>query len=278
MTTTLFQQECLQQIEEKLKELLTFPDSPQEKLFEAARYSVLNGGKRLRPLLVLSSCLSFGGDFAAALIPACALELVHCYSLIHDDLPAMDDDDFRRGKPSLHKQTNEGIAILAGDFLLTYAFELLAQAPNLTDTQRLALVTVLSKAAGGQGMVGGQLLDLETKETPASLEGQTYIHIKKTAELLACGVVFGAIIANAKEHELALSHSAGLDIGLAFQVQDDILDADEQDEDASTFIAHYGLAEAKQVVKKYKLKATASLAALPLQSPHLAELMERMVP
>lgn len=274
----LFQSESIEKIETALKSVLTFPDSSQEKLFEAARYSVLNGGKRLRPQLVLAACSSLGGDFNAAILPAAALELIHCYSLIHDDLPAMDNDDFRRGKPSLHRYADEGTAILTGDFLLTYAFELIATAPLLSEKKKVDLIAALAKASGGQGMVAGQLLDLEASHEKKEAPHLREIHLKKSAELIACGVLFGAIIAGVDAGSLELCRSFGLEIGLAFQVQDDILDADGQDEGKATYVGCYGLDASKRIVQELKTQAVEKLKRLPLKNGHLEELALRMVP
>lgn len=145
-------------IEKKLEELI--PES-KETQFLAARYALLNGGKRIRPLIAVTTVDALGGDSGRAIPFACALELIHTYSLIHDDLPCMDDDDMRRGKPSLHKAFNEAIAILTGDYLLTYAFEILASGSHLKAEQKLELIHSLSKAAGGHGMIRGQVMDIE---------------------------------------------------------------------------------------------------------------------
>jgi geranylgeranyl diphosphate synthase type II len=152
-------QSCKESIERTLDQLLTPPEGPFSYVFHAARYSLLSPGKRLRPLLVIASGEAFGASIEKTLIPACALEMIHTYSLIHDDLPSMDNDDLRRGKPTLHKVYPEGQAILAGDLLLTRSFETLASSPNLTPQQIVDMIGVLSMQAGGMGMIGGQSLD-----------------------------------------------------------------------------------------------------------------------
>lgn len=214
----------LAKIEERLNELLTH--SNECTLFEAARWVTLGGGKRLRPLLLIATVEALNGDLEAALTPACAIEMIHTYSMIHDDLPSMDNDDFRRGKLTLHKKYNEATAILTGDFLLTYAFEVLAKAPNLTPKQSLELIQTLSFRAGGQGMVLGQLLDLEAKVN-VTLEELQRIHQKKTAELLTASLEMGAIIANAPHEMIEQLRSLGAEIGLAFQIIDDVIDVTE---------------------------------------------------
>lgn len=289
MQLDLFEKEYLPQIEAKLNEILTFPECPQHALFRAARYSVLGGGKRLRPLLALASTISFGGSTEHVLLPACALELIHCYSLIHDDLPCMDDDDFRRGKPSLHKHTDEGTAVLVGDFLLTYAFELLAKAPGLNDSQRIQLIQTLAMSSGGQGMVAGQFLDMEAEKAPISKELQRELHSKKTAELFSCALLFGAIAAGRPAKEIASCRNIGLKLGLAFQILDDILDitsseekhgkkvSSDQTNGKSTFITHYGLNGAKQEVAKLTGEIQTEFASLAHEKPLMADFTLRMI-
>lgn len=221
--TDPFFEEYLVKIEKELDQLLTFPDAPQYKLYEAARYMTLSGGKRLRPLLVLATVSACNGPLDLALAPACALEMVHTYSLIHDDLPCMDDDDFRRGLPTLHKKFDEATAVLTGDFLLTYAFEVLSQAPGLSTEQKLLMVQTLALRSGGQGMIAGQMLDIE------SLPGMTLdklkvVHQKKTADLLIAALEIGGIISNVSKSCLNELRTFGSEIGLAFQIIDDVID------------------------------------------------------
>lgn len=206
-------------IEETLAKIIPEQNVPWNILYEAARYSLLNGGKRLRPILTLTVAEALGGAQQDALHPACAIELIHTYSLIHDDLPAMDNDDFRRGKPSLHKAYPEGHAILAGDYLLTLAFETLTKSPGLTDGQKLSLIEVLSDKGGGKGMIGGQILDLEGGATPLET-----IHQMKTGALISAACEFGAIASGYPNRRLLALF--GEKIGLAFQIIDDLLDAD----------------------------------------------------
>lgn len=209
-------------IEEKLAELLDSNLFPPGKLAEAARYAVLSGGKRLRPRIVLATAELFGTSQEKALVPACALELIHSYSLIHDDLPCMDDDDYRRGIPTLHKAYSEGLALLTGDFLLNYAFELLAKAPDLTAEQRVQLVRTLSHRGGAHGMIGGQEIDIDGQifDVTTLLD----VHRRKTAALFIAAFEFGGIIAGLDD----LSHlqSIGEQYGLLFQLSDDLADGD----------------------------------------------------
>ncbi|MDP1834854.1 MAG: polyprenyl synthetase family protein [Chlamydiales bacterium] len=211
-------------INRRLDQLVEETPSPYGVLYSAARYSLLGGGKRLRPLLAVATAEALGADAQTALTPACSLELIHAYSMIHDDLPCMDDDDFRRGKPTLHKLYPEGIAVLAGDFLLTYAFEVITKAPSLTAEQHLQLVSTLAQAAGGHGMVGGQVMDLEAEGKAIDLRALQLIHQCKTGALLSAAFEFGGIVANASDTTMKLLQKLGQQLGLAFQIVDDVLD------------------------------------------------------
>ena len=203
-----------------------------EKIYEAMRYSLLAGGKRLRPILCLATCELMGGTEAMAMPTACALEMIHTMSLIHDDLPAMDNDDFRRGKPTNHKVYGEDIAILAGDGLLAYAFEFVAtQTKNVKPENIIRVVASLGKTVGAAGLVGGQVLDLESEgKLDITAETLSFIHTHKTGALLEASVVTGAIIADADSNDIARLSQYARNIGLAFQIIDDILDITATDE------------------------------------------------
>jgi len=200
-------------------------DSPyHQTLFDAARYSLLAPAKRLRPLFAIAVAESFGVPLEETLNAASALELIHTYSLIHDDLPCMDDDDFRRGRPTLHKIYRESHALLAGDYLLTKAFELIANDPNIDSDKKVKLISVLSEYAGGNGMIGGQVMDLDAENMGVPLDTLEVIHQKKTASLIAASITFGAILGNASAEDQKLLTAFGFEIGLAFQIIDDVLD------------------------------------------------------
>ena len=193
-------------------------------LQEALLYSVRAGGKRLRPLMTLWSCLACGGNSQMAIAPACAIEMIHTYSLIHDDLPAMDDDDLRRGKPTNHKVYGEGIALLAGDALLTYAFSTIAGNINDSDVVQ-KVILALCEAAGAEGMIGGQAADINNENNPEpTLELVQYIHKHKTAKMFEATGRMGAICAGADEDTVNKLGEYGLKLGLAFQIIDDLLD------------------------------------------------------
>ncbi len=214
------------QVETALAESL--PLAYPAKIYEAMRYSLLAGGKRLRPILTIASCELLGGQMAMAMSAACAMEMIHTMSLIHDDLPAMDNDDYRRGQLTNHKVYGEDISILAGDGLLAYAFEYLvkgSQQAAVPVDRTLAAVAHLAKAAGANGLVGGQVVDLESEgQTDVTLETLSYIHAHKTGALLESAVVCGGILAGGSPADLDRLSQYAQNIGLAFQIIDDILD------------------------------------------------------
>jgi len=211
-------------IEAALDEAIAVTEPP--KIYEAMRYSLLAGGKRLRPILCLATCELMGGTTAMAMPTACALEIIHTMSLIHDDLPAMDNDDYRRGKLTNHKVYGEDIAILAGDALLAYAFELIAdRTENVPPAQVLQVIARLGRAVGAAGLVGGQVVDLESEgKTDITVEQLSFIHTHKTGALLEVCVTSGAILAGAEAVDLERLTRYAQNIGLAFQIIDDILD------------------------------------------------------
>ncbi len=213
-----------QEVEQALDAALVV--TKPEKIYEAMRYSLLAGGKRLRPILCLSSCELMGGTSEMSMPTACALEMIHTMSLIHDDLPAMDNDDYRRGKLTNHKVYGEDIAILAGDGLLSYAFEFVATRTRHVPAERLVQVVArLGRTVGAEGLVGGQVLDLESEgKSDVTAETLTFIHTHKTGALLETAVVSGAILTGANEQNIQRLSKYAQNIGLAFQIVDDILD------------------------------------------------------
>jgi len=214
------------EVDRALEALLPLPSGPAARLAETMRYAVFSGGKRLRPVLALAACEAFGGGPGDVIDPAAALELVHTYSLVHDDLPAMDDDDLRRGRPTAHKAFGEAEAILAGDALLTLAFEILATRPVGDETagRRASAVALIARRAGWSGMVGGQLGDLEATRRPPAEAPIEWIHRHKTGALLSASVELGALHAGASPEDCAAMSRYGDALGLAFQIADDVLD------------------------------------------------------
>jgi geranylgeranyl diphosphate synthase type II len=254
-----------------------------EKIYEAMRYSLMAGGKRVRPILCLASCEMVGGTIDMAMATACALEMVHTMSLIHDDLPAMDNDDYRRGKLTNHKVYGENIAILAGDGLLTYAFEFIAsQTENVPAERVLKVITQFGRAFGAAGVVGGQVVDIESEGKPdISLETLHYIHTHKTGALLEACVLCGAMLAGASEETVQRLSRFAQNIGLAFQIIDDILDITQTQEQLgksagkdlaaqkATYPSLLGLAESERQAGQLVEEAKAQLApfgekAIPL--------------
>jgi len=215
-------------VDEALQRYLPDENNVPHDLHNAMHYSVFAGGKRIRPILCLAALEACGGDMAPAMPVACALELIHTYSLIHDDLPAMDNDDFRRGKPTSHKVFGEALAILAGDGLLTEAFVLLSRAEKvrLAAEKRLAVIQEIANAAGAAGMVGGQALDIRTGKNSPDFEGLQCIHRLKTGALIAVAVKAGAILAGANDDKIQSLNVYGSHLGIAFQIADDILNVE----------------------------------------------------
>ncbi|WP_066060681.1 polyprenyl synthetase family protein [Neobacillus soli] len=212
-------------LDSELRTLVERLDAPQS-IKESMIYSLEAGGKRIRPLLLFATLDAFGIDPQKGLLAASAIEMIHTYSLIHDDLPSMDNDDLRRGKPTNHKVFGDAIAILAGDALLTYSFEVIGKIPSefSTPDTKLKLVMEMAKAAGTEGMVGGQVADMEGEGKSLTLEELEYIHIHKTGKLLGFSVLAGAILAEASQNQLNNLSIFARHLGLAFQIQDDILD------------------------------------------------------
>jgi len=261
-------------VEEALEHYLPGEDNIPADIYKAVRYSVFNGGKRIRPILCLAAAEAIGGDLGPAIPVACALELIHSYSLIHDDLPAMDNDDFRRGKPTCHKVFGENIAILAGDALLTEAFVLLSHVEKvrLSAERRLAVIQEIAKAAGICGMIGGQALDVLSGKSEPNENMLREIHRRKTGALIVAAVKSGAIIFNARKDKIQALAEYGINVGLAFQIADDILNVEgnrelmgkETGSDAAhnklTYPSLLGMGKAKEKLAKYINAAEASLS------------------
>lgn len=270
-------------IELQLKQLLT-GDIPAN-LFESMKYSLFAGGKRLRPILVFASYHSFKQDYEKTFRIAAALEMIHTYSLIHDDLPAMDDDDYRRGKLTNHKKFDEATAILAGDALLTYSFQIVATDPLLTDREKVYLIGQLAKASGSEGMVAGQILDMEGEKKQLTLEELERVHELKTGQLISFAVDAGAYLAGATEEQQRHLQDFAYYLGLIFQVQDDILDVTGDAEklgkpvgsdlvnEKSTYPSLLGLEGAKKQMKLYEERANESLRKAKVEASYLADLL-----
>lgn len=258
-------------IEKAIIEKLPACRDNQNEVADAMRYSLANGGKRLRPVFCLEFANCCGLEKRKAIDFACALEYVHTYSLIHDDLPCMDNDDFRRGKPSCHKKFGEATALLAGDALLTHAFELLANA-DLPADKRIKAVSVLTSKGGVPGMIGGQVIDLKYESETPDLSQILLVHKLKTSALISASCLLGCIAAGADEKQLEAAEEFALNLGIAFQIKDDILDVignseelgkpigSDAENNKTTYISLKGIEESQSDVENYTAKALASLS------------------
>lgn len=254
------------QIEAYLESIYApYSQEPQKLIFEAANYSLLAGGKRLRPIFTLDFCKMCGGDPKDALPLAAATEMIHTYSLIHDDLPCMDNDDYRRGRLTNHKVYGEGMAVLAGDALLTDAFAVATRA-DLKDRKQLAnAIGILSECAGSLGMIGGQVLDILSEERKCSEQEVLDIQSRKTGALIRCACALGVVAGNGSEQQLHSAIKFADLLGLAFQIRDDILDvigdaaelgkATGADTGKNTFVRLYGVNRCEELVKQYTQEA-----------------------
>ncbi len=276
-------------VDAHLEKLLPSETTPPASIHEAMRYSVLAGGKRIRPILCLQTARIFTTDVTPALHPACAIEFIHTYSLIHDDLPALDNDDLRRGKPTSHKKFGEAAAILAGDALLTLAFEVVAAAP-VDAERRVAMLTEIATAAGTvNGMVGGQVADLEAEGKPVAKKMLEYIHRSKTAALIRASVTAGALCVGASQEDVARLRRFGEKIGWAFQVTDDILDVEESStalgktagkdiaQQKATYPAVYGLERSHEIANDLATRAIAELTPFADKASRLRDIAEFLV-
>ncbi|MBQ6840209.1 MAG: polyprenyl synthetase family protein [Oscillospiraceae bacterium] len=245
-----------------------YESEPQTELFSAMRYSLLAGGKRLRPVFVFDFCRMCGGDWKKAVHFAAAVEMIHTYSLIHDDLPCMDNDDFRRGKPTNHKVYGEAIAVLAGDALLTAAFSCIASAPYDAQT-RIRAVEILSNCAGEIGMVGGQVLDIQSESRRCTANEVIDIQSRKTGALFRAACMLGVLAGSGDAQQLAAAGDFASNFGLAFQIRDDILDVIGDanvlgksvgtDANKNTFVQLYGIEKCNALVQEHTEKAVAAL-------------------
>jgi geranylgeranyl diphosphate synthase, type II len=293
MDLKLYLKEQCARVDAALDRLLPRETELPHSVHKAMRYSIFAGGKRVRPILMLAACQAVGGDSERAIPVACAMEMIHTYSLIHDDLPAMDDDDFRRGNPTSHKVFGEAIAILAGDALLTEAFKL-ASDPSFTagcdPFALLAVIHEIATCAGSYGMVGGQVVDMESEgRHDIDLATVQYIHTHKTGALIKASVVAGALLGGAVGQQLAAITRYGEAAGLAFQIADDILDiegtTEEIGKDAgsdeargkATYPAVMGLAAAKEEAQSMMDEALRALEIFGAEADPLREIARYIV-
>ncbi len=277
-------------IRQALERLVPPEDEPPQSLHKSMRYSLFAGGKRVRPILAIAAAEACGGDTSGLDDAACALELIHTYSLIHDDLPALDNDDLRRGRPTNHKVFGEAMAILAGDGLLTLSFQVLAQCRQIDAARRVRLIGEVAAAAGTvNGMIGGQVFDIEGEGQPATTQLLDAIHRAKTGALLCASVRLGAIWAGAGEEQLETLSRYGSHIGLAFQIVDDILDVTQTPEQLGktpgkdarqekiTFPAVYGLDNSKAMAQRQLTQAHSALAGFGPEADPLRAIADMIV-
>lgn len=289
MKLSAFFEEDRLAVDAALDRLLPAESAQPSSIHTAMRYSVFAGGKRMRPILCLESARIFATDVTPALHPACAIEFIHTYSLIHDDLPALDNDDLRRGKPTCHKKFSEAIAILAGDALLTVAFESIGATPVPAE-RRVAILTEVAGAAGTvNGMVGGQVADIEAEGKLINPQMLEYIHRSKTAALIRASIAAGALCAGASPEDVARLRRFGGTIGWAFQVTDDILDVEESSaalgktagkdiaQQKATYPSVYGLERSHEIANDLAKKAIAELAPYGDRASRLREIAEFLV-
>lgn len=276
--------------EEILRSLLPQPDTAPQRLHQAMRYSVLDGGKRVRPLLAFAAGELAGADQARADIAAAAVELIHAYSLVHDDMPCMDDDVLRRGKPTCHVQYDEATALLAGDALQTLAFQLLAEHRLSDDAARqLDMVKLLALASGSRGMAGGQAIDLASVGKALTLPELEFMHIHKTGALIRAAILLGAHCGTVSATQLAGLDHFGKCVGLAFQVVDDVLDSEadtatlgktagkDADNDKPTYVSLLGVQAARDMAQRLHQEALESLAGFGAAAQRLGELADFIV-
>ena len=285
-------QEKVQEIEEVLKKYLPEQSGHQKQIMEAMEYSLMAGGKRLRPMLMKETYALFGGQTQVVEPFMAALEMIHTYSLVHDDLPAMDDDDYRRGRKTTHVVYGEAMGILAGDALLNYAFETAAEAFDMFSEKSLVIgkaLKVLAGKAGIYGMIGGQVVDVASAGEAVSKEVLDFIYELKTSALIESAMMIGAILAGAGEEEVKKVETIAKNVGIAFQIQDDILDvtstaevlgkpvlSDEKNE-KTTYVTLVGVEKAKEYVEKISNEAIELLGDFEVKNPFLEELLKELI-
>ena len=263
--------EYAEMVDKYLDQYLPIKDNPQKIIYEAMRYSVFAGGKRLRPALMVGACEMCGGNVEDVMPFACAMEMIHTYSLIHDDLPAMDNDDLRRGRPTSHIKYGEAVAILAGDALLNRAFEVASGAEG--DAQKiLKAISILSASSGTEGMIGGQVIDMECEGKEITLDELRIMHSGKTGAIIRSSCVIGALIGGGSDTEIAAANEFAKNLGIAFQIQDDILDVEgseeelgkpigsDAEENKNTYVSLLGIEKAKELMIEYSEKAKNALS------------------
>ena len=284
--------EDIEIVDRYLENYLPTQEKYQKNIYDTMRYSIFAGGKRLRPVLTLECCKIVGGDIKKAMPFACAIEMIHTYSLIHDDLPAMDDDDYRRGRLTSHKKFGEAMAILAGDSLLNKAFEVAVDESLKTGIDpliALKAISVIAQASGTEGMIGGQVVDLEAENKMIHVDHLRYMHLHKTGALIVASAKAGAISGGASEEEVKALETYSRNLGLAFQIKDDILDIEGNQEKLgkpigsdvnngkSTFVSLMGMEKSKQLVEDLSKQAIDCLSIFGEKGWFLIEMANYLI-
>lgn len=285
--------EYLNKVNNELDKLLNCGEIPEKRVYEAARYSLSAGGKRIRPILAAGFCEMLSGCQADAIALGCAIECIHTYSLIHDDLPCMDDDDLRRGKPTCHKAFDEATAVLAGDALLNFAFEHMSDTNNfekISSDNLLKAINYIGSCSGIRGMIGGQAVDMALENSnSADMNMLKYLDTKKTGALIRCSVAAGVFAANGSEADLKAAEDYAINLGLAFQIKDDILDCistsdvlgknigSDAENGKTTYVSLLGIEKAEMLLKEYTEKAVKALAAYGEKAEFLIALAEYLL-
>ncbi len=287
-------------MKERLKEQIDFIDryldkylaekeNPQNIIYKAMRYSVFAGGKRLRPILMLNVCKMCGGDVNEVIPFACALEMIHTYSLIHDDLPAMDNDDLRRGMPTSHIKFGEATAILAGDALLNRAFEVVSEYDGDNVKRAMKAINMLAASSGTEGMIGGQIVDMESEGKEITLDELRYLHLNKTGAIIRSACTIGALMGGGSEDEIEAVDEFAKNLGVAFQIQDDILDVtgseeelgkpigSDAEENKNTYVRLVGLEKSRELSEEYSENAKKALDIFGERAQFLKELTDYLI-
>lgn len=266
-------EEKIIEVNKSLEKFIEEKEAPQSTIYKAMNYSINAGGKRIRPVIMLSCAELIGGNYDGVMPFACALEMIHTYSLIHDDLPCMDNDDLRRGKPTNHKVFGEAMAVLSGDALLNKAFETILKNSQVSPNMTIAAMSEIATASGTEGMIGGQVIDIESEDKQIDAVTLMTLHLNKTGALIMAAAKVGALLAGGGREDLLLMEEFSRYLGIAFQIKDDILDvegsvdalgkktgADEENK-KSTFVSIYGLEQSKKILCDYTEKAIEILSS-----------------
>ncbi len=281
----------IEKIERELEKYVPVRDNYQREIYRAMRYSLNAGGKRLRPVLMTECARMCGGDENAVMPFAAAMEMIHTYSLIHDDLPCMDNDDLRRGKPTNHKVFGEGMAVLAGDALLNKAFEVVSayEYPGIPAEKVLRAVNMLAVSSGTEGMIGGQVVDIEAENKKITLEELKYLHSLKTGAIIRSACTIGALIGGGSEEDIAACDEFALNLGIAFQICDDILDVtgdeaalgkpigSDEKSGKNTYVTLLGIDESRNLMEEYTEKAKTALKRFGSEADFLKRLSDRLI-